>query len=83
VTVRAPSSALDEGRVILRTAPIGRQIIIRGPVDQAAERLGEGRHVVELKERTEPVVANLLRFQPLSIPDDADLLPRSERCDHD
>ncbi len=60
-----------------------RQIIIRRPVDQAAERLGERRHIVDLEERAEPVVADLLRFQPLGIPDDAGLLPRPERGDHD
>ena len=60
-----------------------RQIIIGGPLDQPAKRLGQRRQVVGLEQRPQAVVADRLRLEPVRLPDHAGQLARPERREHD
>ena len=60
-----------------------REIVIRSPLHEPAERCGDGRDVIGVDQVPEPIVADMLARQPLRLPDHADQLPRPQRRDHD
>ena len=59
------------------------EVIIGGPFAQTAQRRGDRRNVDNAGKRAQPVVADLLRGQPIRFPRDAEQLPGAERRDHD
>jgi len=62
----------------------GGEVIIGGPLDQAAERRLERGKIVDAEQRAQAIVADLrIGGHMLRLPDDAGILARAERGEDD
>jgi hypothetical protein len=84
--LRGRTAAAQRGAAGQRHARDGRgrrAVIFGSPFDQPAQRRGEGRDRQHVDDRPQLAVGDVLRRQPLGLPDDPDDLPRPQRRDHD
>jgi hypothetical protein len=60
-----------------------RQVVIGGPLDQAAQRGWQRRQLVRVEQRAQAIVADAFRLEAVLLPDHPGHLPRTERGEHD